>query len=270
MVGFLSVQAESPTVPNNIEFAGLNLKLSDKARKKIQTEVDALTRSPKYFQVKVDRLQIYFPIIERIFREEGLPEDFKYLVLQESALISDAVSSSNAVGFWQFKTAAATEVGLRVDRNVDERLNIVASTRGAAKYIKKNNRLYFDNWVHAVLAYQQGPGGAQRLVDKKFSGSSSMPIDGHTHWYVIKVLAHKVAFEQVRSAEPSLFLVEFYDGKGESLKEISQQHSLDVELVKQNNKWLNQSKVPTDREYSVILPYNQQPRMLASSENSKV
>ena len=81
-----------PTVPNSISFAGLNLKLTDKARRKIQSEVDALTRNPKYFQIKVDRLQIYFPIIERVFREEGLPEDFKYLVLQESALISDAVS----------------------------------------------------------------------------------------------------------------------------------------------------------------------------------
>ena len=194
LLGFTSVMADAPTVPNTIEFAGLNLKVSDKARRKIQAEVDALTRHPKYFQIKVDRLQIYFPIIERIFKEEGLPEDFKYLVLQESALISDAVSSSNAVGFWQFKRAAATEVGLRVDKNVDERLNIVSSTRGAAKYIKKNNRIYFDNWVHALLAYQQGPGGAQRLVNKKYQGSRSMPIDSRTHWYVIKFLAHKIAF----------------------------------------------------------------------------
>ena len=218
MVSLQVVAVDSPTVPNTIHFAGLNLKLSEKARKKIQSEVNALTRYPKYFQIKVDRLQIYFPIIERVFREEGLPEDFKYLVLQESGLISDAVSSSNAVGFWQFKKAAATEVGLRVDRNVDERLNIVSSTRGAAKYIKKNNRLYFDNWVHALLAYQQGPGGAQKLVKDKYQGSRSMPIDSRTHWYVIKFLAHKIAFEQVKSAQPKLFLVEYYEGQGKSIK----------------------------------------------------
>ena len=163
VLGLTALAVDAPTVPGTIEFAGLSLKVSEKARRKIQTEVDALTRNPKYFQIKVDRLQIYFPIIERIFVEEGLPEDFKFLVLQESALISDAVSSSNAVGFWQFKKAAAEEVGLRVEKNIDERLNIVASTRGAARYIKKNNRLYFDNWVHALLAYQPGPGGAQRL-----------------------------------------------------------------------------------------------------------
>jgi membrane-bound lytic murein transglycosylase D len=207
---------------------------------------------------------MYFPIIERVFKEEGLPEDFKYLVLQESGLISDAVSSSNAVGFWQFKKAAATEVGLRVDRIVDERLNIVSSTRGAAKYIKKNNRLYFDNWVHALLAYQQGPGGAQKLVNKKYQGSRSMPIDSQTHWYVIKFLAHKIAFEQVKSVEPKLFLAEYYEGQGQTIKDIARQHRLDHETVMNYNKWLKHGKVPTDKPYAVILPYNQAPAMLAS------
>ena len=163
--------AAAPTVPRTISFAGMTLKLNERARKKIQSEVNALTKHPKYFQIKVDRLHMYFPIIERIFNEEGLPQDFKYLVLQESALISDAVSTSNAVGFWQFKVAAATEVGLRIDRNVDERKNIVSSTRGAARYLKKNNNLYFDNWVHALLSYHQGPGGAMKLVGNKYRGS---------------------------------------------------------------------------------------------------
>ena len=56
--------------------------------------------------------------------------------MQESALISDAVSVSNAVGFWQFKDFTAIEMGLRVDKEVDERMNIVAASRGAARYIK--------------------------------------------------------------------------------------------------------------------------------------
>jgi membrane-bound lytic murein transglycosylase D len=263
--GLTFVMADAPTVPNSIEFAGLNLKLSDRARKKIQSEVDALTRNPKYFQIKVDRLQIYFPIIERIFKEEGLPEDFKFLVLQESALISDAVSSSNAVGFWQFKRDAALEVGLRIDKNIDERLNIVSSTKGAAKYIKKNNRIYFDNWVHALLAYQQGPGGAQRLINKKYQGSRSMPIDSRTHWYVIKFLAHKIAFEQVKSSAPKLYLLEFYEGQGKTLKEISNQKTLDLELVLKYNKWLKRGRVPGDKPYAVILPYQDNSDVLMAS-----
>ena len=270
IVGLQAWAVEIPTVPNSIEFAGLNLKLTDKARKKIQAEVNALTRNPKYFQIKVDRLQIYFPIIERVFTEEGLPEDFKYLVLQESALISDAVSSSNAVGFWQFKKAAATEVGLRVDRNIDERLNIVSSTRGAAKYLKKNNRIYFDNWVHALLAYQQGPGGAQKLVNKKYRGSGSMPIDSRTHWYVIKFLAHKIAFEQVKSAAPKLYLIEYYEGQGQTIKEISDQKQMDPKQLQKYNKWLRRGKVPSDKPYAVILPYEDKSSLLVTANNSKV
>lgn len=268
-IGLFAANADAPTVPNTIQFAGLNLKLTEKARKKIQAEVNALTRNPRYFQIKVDRLQIYFPIIERVFDEEGLPEDFKYLALQESALISDAVSSSNAVGFWQFKKEAAFEVGLRIDRNVDERLNIVSSTRGAAKYLKKNNRIFFDNWVHALLAYQQGPGGALKLVKKKYQGSRSMPIDSHTHWYVIKFLAHKIAFEQVKSEEPKLYLVEYNEGQGKTLKEISDQKRMDFARVQKYNKWLKRGKVPNDKHYSVILPYEQNPAVLASASINK-
>ncbi len=268
-IGLFAANADAPTVPNTIQFAGLNLKLTEKARKKIQAEVNALTRNARYFQIKVDRLQIYFPIIERVFDEEGLPEDFKYLALQESALISDAVSSSNAVGFWQFKKEAAFEVGLRIDRNVDERLNIVSSTRGAAKYLKKNNRVFFDNWVHALLAYQQGPGGALKLVKKKYQGSRSMPIDSHTHWYVIKFLAHKIAFEQVKSEEPKLYLVEYSEGQGKTLKEISDQKRMDFARVQKYNKWLKRGKVPNDKHYTVILPYEQNPAVLASARNNK-
>src|SRR5690606_22399323 len=126
---------QGPRVPSEMEFAGIRLDLTDAARREIQTHVDALYRSEKYFNVKLERVDLYFPIIERIFYEENLPIDFKYLVIQESALISDAVSSSNAVGFWQFKQASAEEVGLRIDGRVDERLNIVSSTRGAARYL---------------------------------------------------------------------------------------------------------------------------------------
>jgi hypothetical protein len=54
------------------------------------------------------------------------------------------------VGFWQFKKFTAEEVGLRVDSHIDERMNITASSHGAAKYLKKNN-FFFDNWVYALF-----------------------------------------------------------------------------------------------------------------------
>ena len=48
---------------------------------------------------------------------------------------------------------------LRIDRIVDERMNIVSSSRAAATYLKDHNK-YFDNWAYALIAYQRGRGGA--------------------------------------------------------------------------------------------------------------
>ena len=131
--------AQTPEVPHKMQFAGMTLTIRDEARREIQKDVDALTQHSRYFIMKAERAKTYFPIIEKIFAEEGVPDDFKFLVLQESALVADAVSVSNAVGFWQFLDFTAMEMGLRVDKEVDERMNLVSATHAAAKYLKQNN-----------------------------------------------------------------------------------------------------------------------------------
>ena len=118
----VTAAAQSPQVPRKMNFAGMTLTIREDARREIQKDVDALTRSPKHFTIKAEKARTYFPIIEKIFADEGVPDDFKYLVLQESSLIADAVSVSNAVGFWQFKDFTAMEMGLRVDKQIDEHL----------------------------------------------------------------------------------------------------------------------------------------------------
>lgn len=245
----------SPRVPSSYEFAGIKLTISDGARKQIQTDVDALHRNQTYLNRKIEKVDLYFPIIERIFREENLPDDFKYLTIQESALVSDAVSSSNAVGFWQFKEATAVEVGLRVDRYIDERMHIIASSRGAAKYLKKNN-FFFDNWIYALLAYNTGPGGAERHINKKYLGKKKMDITKQTHWYVKKFLAHKIAFEHEinKNYAPSLHLYEYNKTKDRSLNELSDYFEIDHQTISDYNKWLKRGKIPSDKTYVAIIP----------------
>jgi len=250
----LSILA-APRVPATMDFAGMKLTINDAARRDIQKDVDALHRSQTYFMRKLAKVEMYFPIIERVFREQNLPEDFKYLVIQESALIADAVSSSNAVGFWQFKEMTAKEVGLRVDRQIDERMNITASSRGAAKYLKKNN-FFFDNWIYALLAYNTGPGGAERHVQKKYFGAHKMTITKQTHWYVKKFLAHMVAFESMlgRAADSGMMLVEYEQTANKSLKDIAREFRIEYQLVSEYNKWLRKGTVPTDKTYTALLP----------------
>jgi membrane-bound lytic murein transglycosylase D len=249
----MSVRAQTPHVPHKIQFAGMTLTIRDDARQEIQKDVDMLTRSPKYFEIKAERARTYFPIIERIFAEERVPEDFKYLVLQESALIADAVSVSDAVGFWQFKDFTAKEMGLRVDKEVDERMNIVSSTRGAAKFIKQNNFM-FNNWVYALQAYQMGAGGVRRAVGDEINGSRHMDITSDTYWYVKKFLAHKIAFQDAVESDPKVKVTEIVISQGGSLESLSSSMSIDAGGLREFNKWVRGDVLPSDKPYTLIVP----------------
>lgn len=235
-----------------MHFAGMTLTIRDDARREIQADVDALTRSPKYFQIKAERAKTYFPFIEKAFEQERLPEDFKYLALQESALVPDAVSTSNAVGFWQFKDFTAVEMGLRVDGDIDERMNIASASRAAAKYLKQCNH-YFNNWVYALQSYQMGAGGVMRMVGDKDLGSRHMEITSETYWYVKKFLAHKVAFEEV-GGKPALEVTVIRDAGGKSLADLAREKSVEEQSLREFNKWLKTDRVPEDRDYVVLLP----------------
>lgn len=235
-----------------MHFAGMTLTIRDEARREIQTDVDALTRSPKYFNIKADRARTYFPIIEQVFEEERLPTDFKYLALQESALVPDAVSSSNAVGFWQFKDFTATEMGMRVDAEVDERMNIASASRGAARYLKQCNH-YFNNWVYALQSYQMGAGGVMRAVGDKDLGTRHMEITSETYWYVKKFLAHMVAFENV-SGKPSLEVSVVRNAGGKRMSELADETRVNEDQLRTYNKWLKTDRIPEDKEYVVLVP----------------
>lgn len=249
------VSAQEVEVPEKISFAGMTLKFSHGARKKVQADVEAIMRNKKFFLLKVDRANLYFPIIEKVFKEENFPEDFKYLSLQESSLISDAVSSSKAVGYWQFKRESAVEVGLRVDNEVDERMNIVSSTRGAAKYLKKGQAV-LNNWIYTLLAYNLGLGGVRPHVKEKYRGVKEMFIDDDMHWYVLRFLAHKIAYEETvgKYPHPDLQLFEYNKGLNKTLKEIASESNLPAEEIENYNKWALKAKVPADKPYIVIIP----------------
>ncbi len=258
------ILAQGPVVPTHLEFAGMELRLNESLRKEIQTEVDALMRSEKYFNIKLERAKQYFPIIEKIFKEENIPDDIKYLVIQESALISDAVSSSDAVGFWQFKEASGKEVGLRIDRQVDERLNIVSATRGASSFLKTNN-FYFKNWVYSVLAYNTGRGGADKYIQDKYIGAHRMELDNDTHWYVKKFLAHMIAFGSrlKESGDSRIHLYEYTNAGGKTLDQLAVELKVMPDELIMYNKWLKTNRVPDDKTYAVIVPGMREIRPLA-------
>lgn len=243
----------TPVVPPKMQFAGMSLTIRDDARAQIQKDVDALTHSPKYFNIKVERARIYFPIIERVFQEENVPLDLMYLVLQESALIPDAVSSSNAVGYWQFKAETATDFGLAVNERVDERMNIAAASRAAARYFKKSHT-YFDNWVLVVQSYQMGIGGTRRLFGEQYKGARHMDVTMETYWYVRKFLAHKVAFEDAWRGEGTVKLTPVSIARETTLEELARRSGTDAGRLREFNQWVRSGTIPGDRTYVALIP----------------
>ncbi len=274
LMGVSAQSSSIPKVPAKMDLADMKLTITSQAQQDIQRDVNMLRASDRYFKVKLDRVALYMPIIERIFKEEGIPDDLKYLVLQESALISDAVSSSNAVGFWQFKSFTAEEVGMRVDDKIDERKNIVASTRGAAKYFWKHQKK-LDNWAHTVTAHMTGEGGIKKYVKAGDKGAKKMTINKDSHWYLKRFLAHKIAFQEHLDHKHTkdMKLLEYTKGGGKAIAAIAQDFDVDEGTLKEYNKWLLQERIPDDRKYMVSIPLGpgtEAPKkMIAKNEEPK-
>lgn len=252
----LSAQAQiSIEIPDHIYFAGMKLNLSKSLRTNLAAQVQTIQKNKTFFQAKVSLADMYFPIIERVFVEEDIPLDFKYLAIQESSLQSDVVSTSNAVGYWQFKKESAIEVGLSIDSDIDERKHIVESSRGAARYLKKNY-LVMTNWIYALIAYNTGLGGAKSFTNSKYIGVTEMDLDNDLHWYAIKFLAHKLAYEdKVGYGKPDISLLEYFkETKGKTITELASIVELDQEQLMKYNKWALRKKIPEDKDYCVLLP----------------
>lgn len=250
---FLGLSA-APAVPENMRYCGMDLSLDAGARTSIEEIVTKLKHSTIHFQSMVDRANIYFPFVEEALALRGVPDDLKYIVIMESSFVADAVSSSNAVGFWQFKDQSARESGIVIDEYVDERKHIFRSSLGAAKYFYTIAK-YFDNYLYAVLGYNRGPVGALPFIDADYLGNRKMRITKETHWYVMKALAHKLAFEEaIRKTDPPMWLQPMSTAGETDIRKLASAAGMSVEDFKKYNLWIKGSTLPEGRNFIYYLP----------------
>lgn len=107
--------------------------------------------------------QIYFPIFEEILDRKGVPVEFKYLPIVESAFNPIAVSRVGATGLWQFMYGTGQMMGLNINSYIDERRDPIRSTEAAADYLRKLYDIYGD-WHLVLAAYNSGPGNVNKAI----------------------------------------------------------------------------------------------------------
>ena len=169
-----------PTVPAQVTFDGetIDLRRYDR-RERMDREMMAFT---------------YFPIIEPILKANGIPDDFKYLMVIESNLNNIARSPAGAAGLWQFMPATGREFGLEVNDNVDERYHIEKATVAACKYFKQAYAKYGD-WMAVSAAYNAGQGRISSQLDQQLaSHAMDLWLVEETSRYMFRLLAVKEIF----------------------------------------------------------------------------
>ena len=132
---------------------------------KVLAAVELLTgRLRDYVQESLTRGSQYLPMIQNVFRAEGLPLDLAYIPIIESGFKPNALSKASAKGPWQFMKPTAKDHGLKTDWYVDERSDPEKATIAAAKYLKMLHKIFDGDWHLVLAAYNGGQGRLQRAM----------------------------------------------------------------------------------------------------------
>ncbi len=151
------------------------------------------TTGRKWFRTWLERSHAYLPAMQKVLADQGLPMDLAYVAMIESGFSSQATSTAEAVGYWQFITPTANRYGLRTIWWLDERRDFTKSTSAAARYLGDLFK-QFGSWYLTAAAYNMGEGRTQKLVNKYRSKNywilSKRPdFPDETKQYIPKLLA---------------------------------------------------------------------------------
>lgn len=207
----------------------------------------------------------WIPMIEEELKANGVPDDFKYLCVAESAL-QNLISKAGATGFWQFMKTAAPGYGLEVGTEVDERYNVHKSTIAACKYLKAAyNR--FGSWTAAAASYNCGQGGYSGAATKQGTNDYyKLLLPEETMRYIFRIMALKYILE---NPERSGFVLDSNDRYYPlELSQLSVNYPIpdlvkfatdqgtDYKTLKLLNPWLRSNKLTNKyrKTYTVLLP----------------
>ncbi len=261
-------QVINPYVPTEMTFAGKNIDLRRAdLRERLDRELITFSYGHTTTLLMIKRANRYFPIIETILKECGVPDDLKYLMVIESSVDIRALSPAKAAGLWQFMPATGKEYGLEVNTNVDERYHVEKATRAACKYLKDGYAKYGD-WLTVAASYNAGFGRISSELDKQHATTSlDMWLNKETSRYMFRILAAKQLFESPRRYGFILRATDLYPTLPTKpykvtttitdLGTFAHQHGIPMSLLKEANPWLISNTLPVrpgGKTYTLQLP----------------
>jgi len=257
--------ATIPNLPESMTFAGEKILLQDED---IIERLDREVLTNAFYQSAttqiLKRANRWFPMIERILKEENIPDDFKYLAVIESGLVQ-ATSPVGAQGFWQFMPYTAKEYNLEISGEIDERLHVEKSTRAACAYLR-NAQGTLKDWLLASAAYNRGIGGVRQ--DMRWQGTDhyfDTDQNNETARYVFRILAIKLIFENPKAYGFNTDKIKLYEPF--KTKRVIVKHSIpnlanwalekgiNFKILTKLNPWLKGNKLTIkNKTYQLLLP----------------
>ncbi len=255
----------APYIPNEIDFAGEKVPLNIYwVREGVDRELITASNQHTLTILSMKRAGRWFPIIEPILKEEGLPDDFKYLCIAESNL-QNVISPAKATGFWQFMEKTARLYDLEVREEVDERYDVEKSTHAACKYlIGSKKRL--GTWSLAAAAYNMGEAGVKKqMTEQNCNSYWNLYLNQETARYMYRIIAYKLIFENPERYHYKLLPEDLYapiacdtlhiDTTITSLSDFAQLQKITYRELKELNPWLRGKKLTVStKSYTIKVP----------------
>jgi hypothetical protein len=213
----------------------------------------------------IKRAHRHFPVIEKVLRDKNMPDDLKYLAVAESDL-TNVISPSDAVGYWQFLEGTARELGLEVNAEVDERYHLEKSTEAACKFLARSYELY-GSWTMAAASYNAGRTGMNRQIGRQGTDYYyDLLLNGETGRYIYRILALKLilsdpgAYGYLIEPQDMYPVIPTYEVSLETpvkdLAELAGRYSINYKILKYFNPWLRDTYLPNPegKTYYIRIP----------------
>lgn len=229
------------------------------------SQIQYLMRQPSsFYETLHKRMQLYFPLYEKVLDRYNLPQELKYVSIIESNLNPNAQSWCGAMGLWQFMPYTGRSMGMRIDYSIDERKSIIASTEKACEFLGGSFNT-FNDWLLAIASYNCGPGNVNKAI-RRAGGCHDFwkvryYLPKETQAYVPRFIAtayvlNFTRFATYNSNTTSNILVSTPIDSAISIAHLAGFLGVDVDDIYAYNRELLKKTTVENHTTSIMLPYD--------------